>query len=158
MNSSPSGLMGYCTLAIEFLGLKNYTSYYYINYFSLLRISFLYRGYIYSRVRRNVKSQFFPNRVFWRLDLATGLSRKFKPWANGLASLGLLSCSATAGVTLQLLACLTRVQPSGGLQAASHLRDPVASPYFFAQSWAFFHTLSHTTLTWFPPKYRITNC
>ena len=41
MNSSPSSLMGYCTLAIEFLRLKNYTSYYYINSFSLLRIFFL---------------------------------------------------------------------------------------------------------------------
>ena len=55
----------------------------------------LNRGYkgIYSRVRRNVKSQFFPNKVFWRLDLAIGLSREFKPRANGLASLGLLSYS-----------------------------------------------------------------
>ena len=53
-----------------------------------------YKGiYIYTRVRRNVKSQFFPNRVFWRLDLATGLSHKFKSRANGLASLELLSCS-----------------------------------------------------------------
>ena len=32
--------MGYCTLAIEFFWLKNYTSYYYINSFSLLRIFF----------------------------------------------------------------------------------------------------------------------
>ena len=46
--------------------------------------------YIESRVRRNVKSQFFPNRVFWRLDLTIRLSRKFKPRENGLASLGLL--------------------------------------------------------------------
>ena len=39
-----------------------------------------YKGiYIYSRARRNVKSQFFPNRVFWRLDLAIGLSREVKP-------------------------------------------------------------------------------
>ena len=72
--------------------------------------------YIYSRVRRNVKSQIFPNRVFWRLDLVTGLSREFKPRANGLASLGLLSCSATAGAMLQLLACLARVHHSDGLQ------------------------------------------
>ena len=63
-----------------------------------------------------MKSQFFLNRVFWRLDLATGLSHEFKSWANGLASLGLLSCSATAGATLQLLACLARVQHFGGLQ------------------------------------------
>ena len=34
---------------------------------------------------RNVKSQFFPNKVVWRLDLATGLSCEFKPRANGLA-------------------------------------------------------------------------
>ena len=66
-----------------------------------------------------MKSQFFLNRVFWRLDLTTGLSREFKQQANGLASLGVLSCSATAGTTLQLLACLARVQHFGGLQAAT---------------------------------------
>ena len=81
-----------------------------------------------------MKSQFFLNRVFWRLDLATGLSREFKLRAKGLASLGLLFCSVTAGATLQLLACLTRVHLFGGLQAASHPRDPVVSPCFFAQS------------------------
>ena len=52
-----------------------------------------------------MKSQFFPNRVFWRLDLATGLSHEFKPRANSLASLGLLSYSTTASATLQLAAC-----------------------------------------------------
>ena len=40
MNSSSSTLMGYCTLTIEFFWLKNHTSYYYINSFSLLWISF----------------------------------------------------------------------------------------------------------------------
>ena len=44
------------------------------------------------------------------------------------------------------------------LATASHPRDPVVSPCFFAQSWAFLHTLSLTTFTWIPPKYRITNC
>ena len=48
----------------------------------------------------NVKSQFFPNKVVWQLGLVIGLSREFKPLANDLASLGLLSCSATAGMTL----------------------------------------------------------
>ena len=57
-----------------------------------------------------MKRQFFPNRAFWRLDFAIGLSHEFKPRANGLASLGLLSCSATAGATLQLLTRLARVQ------------------------------------------------
>ena len=76
---------------------------------------------IYSRVRRNVKSQIFPNRVFWLLDLATGLSREFKPRANGLASLGLLSCSEQLAqrfnfwhawhVCSNLAACTREIQP-----------------------------------------------
>ena len=67
-----------------------------------------YKGiYIYSRVRRNVKSQFFPNRVFWQLDLATGLSREFKPQAN---------------------------ESFWQLAAASRPRDPAMSPYFFAHT------------------------
>ena len=48
----------------------------------------------------NAKSQFFPNKVVQRLGLAIGLSSEFKSRANCLANLGLLSCSATAGVTL----------------------------------------------------------
>ena len=44
------------------------------------------------------------------------------------------------------------------LAVASHSRDPVASPCFTAQSWAFLHNLSHTTLTWFPPKHKVSNC
>ena len=44
------------------------------------------------------------------------------------------------------------------LPATSHLRNPVVSPCFFAHTWAILHTLSHTTLTWFPPKYRVSNC
>ena len=99
--------------------------------------------YIYSRVRRNVKSQIFPNRVFWRLDLTTGLSRKFKPRANGLASLGLLSCSATAGATLQLLACLARVHHSGGLHPQSTREIQPRVPVSLHKLEQFF-TLSHT--------------
>ena len=44
------------------------------------------------------------------------------------------------------------------LAAANHPRDPTASPCFFAHIWAVFHTLSHITHTWLPPKYRVTNC
>ena len=88
-----------------------------------------------------MKSQFFPNKVFWRLDLTIGLSRELKPRANSLASLGLLSYSATVGATLQLLGCLASVQHSGSLQAASHPRDPTTSPCSFAQSWGILHTL-----------------
>ena len=90
-----------------------------------------------------MKSQFFPNRVFWRLDLATGLSREFKPRANGLANLGLSSCSATAGVTLQLLACLALVHHSGGLQPRATREIQLQVPVSLHNLEQFF-TLSHT--------------
>ena len=50
----------------------------------------------------NAKSQLQPNRVFWRLEFATGMSCEFKSRANYLARLEVLSYSAIAGVTLQL--------------------------------------------------------
>ena len=81
----------------------------------------------------NVKSHILPNRVFWRLDLTTGLSREFNPRANGLASLGLLSCSeqlALASASGILGTCAS----IWWLAAASHPRDLVANPYFFAQT------------------------
>ena len=80
------------------------------------------QGSIYSRVRMNVKSQFFPNKVVWRLGLATRLSREFKPRANGPASLGLLSYSATASMTLQPPYMLHTCANFGGLPVASHPR------------------------------------
>ena len=106
----------------------------------------------------NTKSQFFQNRASWWLGLATWLSREFKPRTNWMASLDFLSCSVPAGMILQLLHMLGTCATSSGLQAVSYPRGPVASPCYFAQTWEFLHTLSHTTLTWFPPKYRVTNC
>ena len=100
----------------------------------------------------------FQNRTGWRLGLATWLSCKFKPRTNRMTNLDFLSYSAPVGMTLQLLCMLGTCATSSGLQAARYLRDPVASPCYFVQTWAVLHTLSHTTLTWFPPKYRVTNC
>ena len=97
---------------------------------------------IYSRVRRNVKSQ-FPNRVVWRLDFATGLSREFKLRANGLASLGLLSCSATAGMTLQLPCMLHTCDNFGGLPVASHPRVQLRV-FASLHNLEHFFTLSHS--------------
>ena len=105
----------------------------------------------------NAKSQVFQNRAGWRLGLATWLSREFKSWANRIARLDFLSCNALAGVTVHLLYMLHSCASSGGLPAASHPWVLVASPYYFAQTWAFLHTFSHTTITWFLPKYKITN-
>ena len=62
-----------------------------------------YKGYLYWCVFRMQKVIFFPNRVVWRLGLATRLSCEFESRANCLARLKVLSCSATTGVTLQLL-------------------------------------------------------
>ena len=102
-------------------------------------------GSIYSRVRRNVKSQFFLNRVVWRLGLVTGLSREFKPRANGLTSLGLLSCSATIGMTFQLLCMLHTCANFGGLPVVSHLRvQPRVSTSL--HNLEHFFTLSHSLL------------
>ena len=82
--------------------------------------------------------------LYWCVfGLATGLSREFKSRANCLASLGLLSCSATAGMTLQLLYILYTCASFGDLPATSHSRDPIMSPYRMHTSELFF-TLSHT--------------
>ena len=90
-----------------------------------------------------MKSQIFLNRVFWRLDLATRLSREFKPRVNGLASLRLLSCNATASAMLQFLACLARVHHSSGLQprATSEIQPGVSTSLHNLEQ---FFTLSHT--------------
>ena len=90
-----------------------------------------------------MKSQFFPNRVFWQLDLATGLSREFKPRPNALANLGLLSCNAIAGAILQLLTCLACVQHSGSLKprATREIQLRVSASLHNLEQ---FFTLSHT--------------
>ena len=90
-----------------------------------------------------MKSQFFPNRVVWRLDLAAELSREFKPQANSLANLGLLSCSATASMTLQLPYMLCTCANFGGLPVASHLQvQPRVSASL--HNLKHFFTLSHS--------------
>ena len=90
-----------------------------------------------------MKSQFFLNKVVWQLDLVTGLSHEFKPRANGLASLGILSCSATAGMTLQLPRMLHTCANFGGLPVASH---PQVQPQVSASlhNLEYFFTLSHS--------------
>ena len=80
----------------------------------------------------NVKGQFFLNRVIWRLGLAIGL-----------ASLGLLSYSAIAYVTLQLPYMLHTCASFGNLPATSHSLDLVVSSCRMHTSELFF-TLSHT--------------
>ena len=73
----------------------------------------------------------------------TGLSREFKPQPNGLASLRLLSCSATAGTPLQFLACLAHVHHFGGLQLRATREIQPRVPISLHNLEQFF-TLSHT--------------
>ena len=90
-----------------------------------------------------MKSQLFPNRVVWRLGFVIGLSREFKPRVNGLASLGLSSCSATVGMTLQFPCMLHACANFGNLLVASHWR--VQSRVFASlHNLEHFFTLSHT--------------
>ena len=67
---------------------------------------------------RNAKSQLQPNRVFWRLNLAIGTSREFESRANCLTRLEVLSCNATASVTLQLPLNASHVCHFGDLPVA----------------------------------------
>ena len=98
-----------------------------------------YKGLYIVGWERNAKSQFFSNRVVWRLGLVTGLSREFKLRANGLASLGLLSCSAIAGMTLQLPYMLHACANFGGLSVVSHPRVSAS-----LHNLEHFFTLSHS--------------
>ena len=106
----------------------------------------IFRGYkgLYIVGREGMwKSQFFPNRVVWRLRFVIGLSREFKPRVNGLASLGLLSCSAIVGMTLQFPCMLHACANFGNLPVASHPR--VQSRVFESlHNLEHFFTLSHT--------------
>ena len=124
----------------------------FLSQYSLWKLSTFrgYKGYLYWSENGMQRFKFFKTELAgWRLGLVAWLSCEFQSQGNWMASLYFLSCSALVGMTLQLLACLAHVQ---------HPRDPIASSSFFAQSWAFLHTLSLTTLTWIPPKYRVTNC
>ena len=114
--------------------------------------------YIYSRVRRNVKSHILPNRVFWQLNLATGLSREFKPRANGLASLRLLSWSEQLARRFSFWhawhVCFNLAACSYEPPARSSRESLLLCTHLSNSS----HSHTHITLTWFPPKYRVSNC
>ena len=98
------------------------------------------------------KVTFLQNRVSSD-SFAIGISREIttKP------DCPFLSCSALAVVTLQLPTCFTRVAFWQVNSRESLARSSRKNPLECAHTWIL-HTLSHTTLAWFPPKYRISNC
>ena len=91
----------------------------------------------------NVKSQVFQNRAGSWLGLMAWLSREFQPRGNWTASCPILSCSAPAGMTFQLLACLARVQLLATCSHESPARSSCES-LFFLHTLKHFFTLSHS--------------
>ena len=94
---------------------------------------------IYTGVRMECEESGF-SKQGW---LAAWLSREFQPQGNWTASCPFLSCSAPAGMTLQLLACLTWVLP---LVACSR-ESPAKSSHeslFFLHTLELIFTLSHS--------------
>ena len=115
---------------------------------------FTFRGYksIYSRVCEECEKSFFlQNRAFWQLTREWDES-----WENCQARLYFLSCSALAVVTFQLPTCFTcvafwQVNSRKSLRRSSH-----ENPLECTHTWIV-HILLHTTFTWFPHKYRVSN-
>ena len=94
---------------------------------------------IYTGVRMECEESGF-SKQGWP---AAWLSREFQPRGNWTASCPILSCSAPTGMTLQLLACLARVQ----LLAACNRESPARSnceSLFFLHTFEQFFTLSHS--------------
>ena len=117
----------------------------FLSQYSLWKLSFIYgyKGYLYWGERRMWNVRFFQNRGGLRLGLATWLSCEFQPRDNRMTNCPILSCSAPAGMTLQLLACLAREQ----LLAACSRESPARSSresQFFLHTLEHFFTLSHS--------------
>ena len=116
-------------------------------------LSFVVIRGIYTGVRMECEESGF-SKQGW---LATWLSREIQPWDNWTASCPILSYSAPASMTLQLLACLARVL----LLAFCSRESPTRSSretLFSCTLLSIQHFISLTTLITNPPKYRVTNC
>ena len=102
-------------------------------------LSFVGKRGIYTGVRMECEELGF-SKNGW---LAAWLSHEFQPWGNWTASCPILSCSAPASVTLQLLACLAREQL---LEAYSHesLARSSRKSLFFLHTLEHFFILSHS--------------
>ena len=87
--------------------------------------------------------KFFQNKASSRLGLTAWLSHEFQSQGNWTAGCPILSCSALAGVTLQLLACLAREQFLVACSRKSPTRSSRES-LFFLHTLEHFFTLSHS--------------
>ena len=121
--------------------------------FSTFRV---YKG-IYSRVCEGCEKTFFCKTGCSGDSLATGMSRKITVRLD----YPFLSCSTPVVMTLQLPACLTRMAfwwvASHEPLARSNCKNPLECTYTWILHTWILHILSHTALTWFSPKYRVSN-
>ena len=126
---------------------------------SLWKLSFLcaYKGYLYWGENGMWRVSFFKTGVAYglasRLDWVARSGREITERPV------VLFCPIVLQLTWRFnfwhawhMCCIWR------LEAASHPRDQVTSLCFLAHSWAFQHSISLTTLTTIPPKYRVTKC
>ena len=91
----------------------------------------------------NAKSQFFQNRVGWQLDLATWLSREFKPRANLMASLDFCPVVLQVAWLFSSPACSARVQLLAACKPRASREIQLRVPASL-HSLEHFFTLSHT--------------
>ena len=115
-----------------------------------------YKG-IYSRACEECEKSFFCKTGVSGDSLVTGTSCEFQSQNNWLVKLSFLSYSAPAVMTLQLPACFTCVAFWQVNSCESLARTSCEKLFECTHTWIL-HTLSHTTLIWFPPKYRVSNC
>ena len=115
------------------------------------------KGVFILEWERNVKRQVLQNRGGSRLDLATWLSREIQSRDNRMASCPVLSCSAPASMTVHLLACLACMLRLAACSRKSPAR-PSRESLFSCTLLSKLHSISLTTLTTNPPKYRVTKC
>ena len=123
---------------------------------SLWKISTIYgyKGYLYWSVfgMRNVSF----SQTEWsgdltsRLDWVASLSHELTAWL----AWDFFPVVQQLAWLFSSFACFTHVPALATCQPW----DPVARPCWGAHSWAFLHTLSHTTFSWFPPKYKVSKC
>ena len=137
---------------------QSFFSLWFISQNSLWKLSTFcgYKG-IYSRVCEECEKLFFLQNKGPSDSLATVTSCKFHLWNNWLAKLSFLFCSASVVMTLQLPTCFTCVALWWVISRESLVSFSHERTLNRTYTWVL-HTLLHTFLKWFPPKYRVSNC
>ena len=113
------------------------------------------KGVFILEWEKNMKCQDLQNRGGSRLDLTAWLSCEIQLRDNRMANCPVLSCSAPASMTVHLPACFARVLCLAACNRESPAR-PSHESLFSCTLLSKLHSISLTTLTSNPPKYRVT--